>query len=305
MPDAVTDALDLVTAWAGRPIISTTIKGGLSHHIARVETDDGERWLLRVLDPLIAETGLGIPLDQEISNTIRAASTGVGAQVLHVMPNAVLLEYLDGVTLDAPAVREPATIEQIAAACRRLHSGPAFVNDFSIFRKLAQLLALCRTHDLTLPEGYLDVLPAARDIEAALDAHPLPAVPCHNDLLAENLIATPAGIRIVDYQLSGNNDPCFELGDIAAESDFDPDHVVRLTRAYFGSDDLVPRVRLNLIMSNLTWALWFVVHQGLVRNEALPDFDYSAEAADKFAQAARDIADPSFGHLIDGRKPPT
>ena len=30
-------------------------------------------------------------------------------------------------------------------------------------------------------------------------------------------------MRIVDYQLSGNNDPAFELGDIAAEADFDPD----------------------------------------------------------------------------------
>jgi thiamine kinase-like enzyme len=305
MPDAVKDALKLVTAWAGRPITSTTIKGGLSHHISRLETEDGERWLLRVLDPAIAAAGLGIPLDQEIANTLRAASTGIGARVLHVMPGALVLEYLDGVTLDAPAVRTPATIEKVAAACRRLHAGPPFVNDFSIFRKLDDLLARCRTHRLRLPAGYTDLLPVVADIEAAVNARPLPTVPCHNDLLAENLIATGPDIRIIDYQLSGNNDPSFELGDIAAESDLDPDQVVRLTRAYFGDDEQVPRVRLNLIMSNLAWTLWFVVHQGLVRDRALPGFDYNAEAADKFAQAVRDIEDPSFGHLIDGRTSPT
>ncbi|MEZ0071402.1 phosphotransferase [Planotetraspora sp. GP83] len=305
MPDAVNDALDLVAGWAGRPVISTIIKGGLSHHIARIETEDGDRWLLRVLDPRIAETGLGIPLDQEIANTVSAASTGVGARVLHVMPGAVVLEYLDGVTLDAPAVRGPRTIEKVAAACRRLHTGPRFVNDFSIFRKLDELLSRCRTHGLPVPSGYEDVVPVAADIEAALARRSLPTVPCHNDLLAENLIAAGPEIRIVDYQLSGNNDPRFELGDIAAESDFTPDQVVRLTRAYFGDDEHVPGVRLNLITSNLTWTLWFVVHQGLVRDRALPGFDYSAEAADKFAQAVRDIEDPSFGHLIDGRIPPT
>ncbi|GAA4596613.1 hypothetical protein GCM10023194_69300 [Planotetraspora phitsanulokensis] len=305
MPDAVEDALELVTAWAGRPVTSTTIKGGLSHHISRLETEDGERWLLRVLNPSIAAAGLGIPLDQEIANTLHAASTGIGARVLHVMPGAMVLEYLDGVTLDAPAVRTPAMIEKVAAACRRLHAGPPFVNDFSIFRKLDELVERCRTRGLRLPAGYEDVLPVVVDIEAALDARPLPAVPCHNDLLAENLIATGPDVRIIDYQLSGNNDPCFELGDIAAESDFDPDQVVRLTRAYFGDDDQVARVRLNLIMSNLTWTLWFVVHQGLVRDQAFPGLDYSAEAADKFAQAVRDIEDPSFGHLIDGRTSPT
>ncbi|GAB3884038.1 choline/ethanolamine kinase family protein [Microbispora bryophytorum] len=298
MPDPVADAMDLVTAWAGRPLTVTTIKGGLSHHIARLDSEDGDRWLLRVLDPRIAETGLGIPLDQEIANTVAAAASGIGPRVVHVLPGALLLEYVEGVTLDAGAVA--ARIEEVANACRRLHAGPRFGNDFSIFGKLREYVARCRAHDLALPSGYEDVLPVVADVEAALARRPLPTVPCHNDLLAENLITTGDGVRIVDYQLSGNNDPCFELGDLAAESDFDPDQVVRLTRAYFGDDEHVPRVRLNLIMSNLTWALWFVIHEGLVREVTLPGFDYSAEAADKFAQAVRDLGDPRFGRLLDG-----
>ncbi len=305
MPDLVQDALALVADWAGRPVTHTTIKGGFSHHIARVETEDGDRWLLRVLDPRIAETGLGIPLHQEIANTLCAAATGVGAQVLHVLPGAMVLEYIDGVTLDVAVMSTPETITKVAAACRRLHAGPRFANSFSIFRKLDELLAICRTHELTLPEGYTDRLPVVAEIEAALAAAPLPTVPCHNDLLPQNLIDAGAEIRIVDYQLSGDNDPCFELGDIAAEADYDPDQVVRLTRAYFGDDRHAPRVRLNAIMSNLAWALWFVVHCGLIRNRALSDFHLDAEAAAKFARAVRDLDAPSFGHLIDGRIPPT
>jgi len=48
-------------------------------------------------------------------------------------------------------------------------------------------------------------------IREALAARPLRG-PCHNDLLAENFIAEGDRVRIVDYQLSGQNDPCFELG---------------------------------------------------------------------------------------------
>ncbi|MFF5211214.1 phosphotransferase [Streptosporangium sp. NPDC000396] len=295
MPDALSD----VRKWAGQPVVETPIKGGLSHRIARLDTADGQRWLLRVLDPRVSEAGLGIPLDQEITNTLHAAQTGVGPQVLRRMPGALLLEYLDGVTLNAHDVRT--LPEPIAAACRRLHAGPRFVNDFSIFRKLDELLALCRTHGLRTPDGYEDRLRTVAEIERALAADPLPTVPCHNDLLPENFIRCGTEIKIVDYQLSGNNDPAFELGDIAAEADYDPDLTHRLARAYFGEDSprLNARVRLNLVMSNFTWTLWFSVHHGLLREQAAADFDYDAEAADKFAQAVRDLDDSGFGRLVD------
>ncbi|MFJ2028556.1 phosphotransferase [Streptosporangium sp. NPDC087985] len=296
MPDALAD----VRKWAGQPVIATPIKGGLSHRIARLDTADGQRWLLRVLDPRVAEAGLGIPLDQEIANTLRAAEAGVGPRVLRRMPGSLLLEYLDGTTLDAHGVR---TLPgPIAAACRRLHAGPRFVNDFSIFRKLDEFLTLCHTHGLRTPDGYEDRLPVAAEIERALAADPLPTVPCHNDLLPGNFIRCGTEIRIVDYQLSGNNDPAFELGDIAAEAGYDPGLTCRLARAYFGEDDprLTARVRLNLIMSNLTWSLWFAVHHGLLKEQAAAaDFDYDAEAAEKFARAVRDLDDPGFGRLID------
>jgi thiamine kinase-like enzyme len=307
VPDSLSSALEVVTAWAGRPVIPTPIKGGLSHRIVRLDTAAGDRWLLRILDPRVSAAGLGIPLDLEIVNTARAAQAGVGADVLLRLPGAVLLEYIDGPTLDTAAVRDPAMTEGIAAACRRLHAGPRFATEFSIFRKLDELLALCRAHALKIPDGYEDRLPAVAEIGAALAVRPWPTVPCHNDLLAENFIFDGSAVRIVDYQLSGNNDPAFELGDIAAEADYDQEMVGRLTRAYFGDDDHAARVRLYLIMSNITWTLWFSVHHGLLaEHAAAADFDYDAEAADKFAQAVRDLDDPGFGLLIDdvrGRPP--
>ncbi|GGM82275.1 phosphotransferase [Dactylosporangium sucinum] len=296
---SVADLLERVPSWVGRAVEWQRLDGGLSHHIFRVDVD-GQPYVLRVLEPAVSAAGLGIPPEQEIANTVRAAGT-VGARVYTVLDDvpAIVLEFLPGRTLRAADVRHPAVVPAIAEACRRLHAGPAFGNAFDIFAKRDELLAVCARHDLPLPEGYLDRSSTVDDIRAALSVAPLPAVPCHNDLLAENFIATGDGVRIIDYQLSGNNDPAFELGDIAAEADYDPDQVELLAAAYFGADRtpaLAARVRLFLIASNVTWALWFTVHHGLL---TATGFDYAAEAADKWDQARRSLDDPGLGGLLD------
>src|SRR2546430_13461493 len=55
------------------------------------------------------------------------------------------------------------------------------------------------------------------DIERAVAVAALVSAPCHNDLLSENFIDDGVSLRIVDYELSGNNDPCFDLGNTAQE----------------------------------------------------------------------------------------
>ncbi|WP_426510656.1 phosphotransferase [Dactylosporangium sp. McL0621] len=311
---SIADLLERVPSWMGRAVEWQRLAGGLSHHVYRVDVDRVP-YVLRVLEPKVHEAGLGIAPEREIANTEVAAGT-VGAQVYATLPDvpAIVLEFLPGRTLGAAEVRMPAVIPALATACRRLHAGPAFGNDFDIFEKRAELLERCRRHDLPLPAGYLDRESTVEVLRAALSKEPLPAVPCHNDLLAENFIATSSGVRIIDYQLSGNNDPAFELGDIAAEADYDPDLTGLLAGAYFGAEltpALLARVRLFHIVSNVTWALWFTVHHGLLaaaRGEDPVGFDYAAEAAEKWGQARNALDDPALGRLlgtVTGRNPLT
>jgi thiamine kinase-like enzyme len=307
----VDDLMDWVACWGGRAVTWAPLPGGLSHHIYRVDDDSGDSYVLRVLQPAVSAAGLGIPPEREIENTLIAAKTGVGARVIEVLPDvpAIVLEFVAGRTLGAADVRDPALAHPIAAACRRLHAGGRFSGDFDIFEKRAELLALCRRHDLALPAGYHDHDDAVQRLRVALAADPRATVPCHNDLLAENFILeTNGSVRIIDYQLAGNNDPAFELGDIAAEADYDPDQVGQLAAAYYGpecTDALVARVRLNLIASNVTWTLWFAVHCGLLAGGG-SGFDYAGEADEKWGQAVRDLTAPDFGPLLDtaaGRRP--
>lgn len=297
----VGQVVERMASWQGREVRTSVLKGGLSHVTYRAEVD-GERFVIRVLRRDIHEVLLGIPPELEIENTARAATTGVGPRVVAAFPElpAMPLEHIDGATLHPEDVRTPANIARIGRACRRLHEAPAFVNEFDIFRHLEGFLAICRMNDLRIPDDYEERLPTVRRIEAAVKARAADSVPCHNDLLAENFM-DDGEIRIVDFQLSGMHDRCFELGDIAAESDFTPDDVERLCEAYFGErlPGQVARARLYLIMSNVTWTLWFSVHSGMLEPNPDVDFDYWEEALDKWGQAIRDLDADSFDLLLD------
>ena len=63
----------------------------------------------------------------------------------------------------------------------------------------------------------------------------------------------------------GNNDPAFELGNTAQELGDGPAQVEELCAAYFGdaSPDLLGRMRLQMIMSDVGWTLWGAIQADL------------------------------------------
>src|SRR5260370_21009090 len=147
---------------------------------------------------------------------------------------------------------------RMGSSFHMLHGSPRFLKDFDMFRLIEDYLGIVDEHDVTIPDGYRDKLPVVATIERAVSAGALPRVPCHNDLLCENFIDDGKTLRIVDYQLSGNNDPCFDLGNTAQEAELDPGLRAALCAEYFGREDAqqLPRVNLFALMSDIGWTLW-------------------------------------------------
>ena len=135
---------------------------------------------------------------------------------------AVVLEFIDGRTLDTPDLARDDYIPRIGRAVRDLHrQAPPMANTMVIWKFLEDYLALIGKHALACPDGILDWLPTVRRIEAALAVNALPLVPSNNDLLAKNIM-DDGRIRIIDYDFSGMNDPMFDVGDLAMEGDYGP-----------------------------------------------------------------------------------
>ncbi len=292
----IDEVIARIPSWRGREVRAAPLTGGLTNTNYRVEVD-GTPYVVRI--PGASTDMLSVNRQHEYHNTLAAAQAGVGAQIVHYLPDipVMVLEYIHGETMSSARLREPAQIARIAAATRALHAGPAFANTFDMFRTMDFYLAIVHEHGFRIPDGYDDYVSVARRIEAALQARPLPLAPCNNDLLAENFIDDGARLRLVDYEYSGNNDPCFELGNICNENDFAPEQLEQLCAAYFGqaSAALVARMWLYYCMSNIGWVLW-----GSIQNSiSTIEFDFWGWTLTKWRKALDKVEAPEFGHWLD------
>ena len=88
-----------------------------------------------------------------------------------------------------------------------------------------------------MPAGYAALAPAWESLRIALRTNPEHRVPCHNDLLAANFLDDGDRLWIIDFEYSGNNEPAFELGNLAQENHLDDAQLATLATHYYGADD--------------------------------------------------------------------
>ena len=170
------------------------------------------------------------------------------------------------------------------------------MTDFNMFRLTEYYLDICNEQEVRIPDGYPERLPAVKRIEQAMAVHPIPIVPCNNDLLAENYIDDGELLRLIDYEYSGNNDPTFELGNTCQELQYDEAQIQQLCEAYFGelSEAMLSRMKLNMIMSDVGWALWAAIQAKI----STIDYDFWGWAIERWGRAEEKMDSPEFEHWL-------
>jgi len=270
----VDEAVARVMLWKGEDVKVSPLSGGLTNDNYLVEAA-GRRYVMRI--PGQSTDLLSIDRANEVYNTKAAASTGVGPSVLEHVPglDLLVLEFIPGPTMSARTLQSREMVTRVASSFRRLHGSPRFLKGFDMFRLIEYYLGIVDEHGIAIPDGYREWLPVVARIEKAVGAGALPSVPCHNDLLCENFIDDGETLRIVDYELSGNNDPCFDLGNTAQEAELDQDLRAALCEAYFGREDAQQLARMNLfaLMSDIGWTLWGAI-QGKISAVEFDFVDY-------------------------------
>jgi thiamine kinase-like enzyme len=292
-------ALDRLATLAGRSWRVDDLPGGLTNVNLRVRsTDEGDP-----LDVVVRWTRgnadlLGIDRDAEHANAVAAHEAGVGAEVLEYRPelSITVISFLTGKSLSDADFADPGVLRRAAHAVRRLHEGPRFTGDFDMFARQASYLEVVREHGMRLPAGYDDHAPGWEQVRQALAAAPRPTVPCNNDLLAANYIDDGDAVWLIDYEYSGNNDACFELGNTTTECSFSEDQIDAWCEAYFGDPTAADRarVRLQALCSQYGWSLW-----GFIQEAASAiDFDFHSWGMERYEKAAATFGSPSFPDLL-------
>jgi thiamine kinase-like enzyme len=266
------EAVGRVSLWRGSEVKISSLSGGLTNENYLVEAG-GERYVMRL--PGTSTELLSIDRANEVYNARAAASTGIGPAVLEHIPqlDIMVLEFIPGSTMSAGTLQSESMAGRMAESFKRLHSAPRFLKDFDMFRLIEDYLRIVDEHEVRIPSDYRERLPLLAEVERAARVGALPPVSCHNDLLCENFIDDGASLRIVDYELSGNNDACFDLGNTAQEASLDDELRAILCEAYFGRPDRQQLARMNLfaLMSDVGWTLWGAIQAKI----STLDFDFT------------------------------
>jgi thiamine kinase-like enzyme len=288
--------LDEIPLLGGQPRTITPLPGGLTNLGYKVVAP-----ALTAVARLAPENGsaLGIDRETEYRNATAAHAAGIGPPVLAYLPDSGLLvtAWVEGRPLRADDLHDPEQLARLAGVCRTLHERSSFSNEVDIAAVRERYLVYCLERGYSLPDGYLDHERAISDLVAAVRARPEEIVPCHNDLVPANVIDDGVRLRVIDFEYSGNNDPCFEFGSIAAGSSLSVHQLSHLMRSYYGRDrpSRIARARLYTLLAHHTWALWAAIQDA----ESSVSADFIGWGSAEYERSRRGLRSPLLPALLD------
>ena len=265
------------------------LSGGLTNRNFLIETP-GDKYVARVSSN--SSSFLSIDRGSEFINTTIAGKGGVGAEVLDYIPGEglLLISYISGKTYSADDVA--ANLPRIATSLRNLHALEPFDHEFNMFNTQSNYLKIVKEQGFRVPEGYVDFEPMVAQIKKAFEVLFEGLVPCNNDLLPGNFIDDGTKIWLIDYEYSGNNDACFEIGNVWAEA-FQPiEALEELVTAYYGAHrpDKVARAWLWALMAKYGWTLWASIQDSVSEIE----FDFWEWGMSKYDLARSEFTSDYF-----------
>jgi len=280
--------------WPGRKVDVEPLGGGITNHNFKVTTH-GDAFVLRIggKDTEL----LGIDREAEHAASLAAAELGVGPEVIaFVEPEGYLVtRFVEGAPLPVEEMRLPDRLRHVAGTLRRVHEGPLFPARFDSFRVVEAYLATAVARGVSPPPKYTRAKETADEIERVRGSQQ--PVPCHNDLLNANFIATDGDVRIVDWEYAGMGDRFFDLANFSINHELADTENEDLLTAYFGELDPADLAALRLMrfMSDFREAMWGVVQQAVSEL----DFDFVGYADEHFTRLERTAADPGFRAALD------
>lgn len=299
MPAAPAQALRALAPVLGEPDGDpAALEGGITNRNYRVRFG-GRDCVLRC--PGKDTALLGIDRAAEWAATRAAAAAGVGPPAVAFDPGegCLVTQWVEARPVEPAGLRR--RIPELAAALRTIHGGPVLPATFDAFAVVDAYLGIALARGAAPPPGIRELAAGARRIRAALTGGEHAPVPCHNDLLATNVLDDGERLWIVDWEYAGMGDRFFDLGNLAVNNGFDEDDDVALLHAYW-ADGCSPRrfaaLRLMRVMSDYREGMWGVVQATVSELE----FDFEGYAREHLDRVAAALADPRLpGWLEDAR----
>ena len=279
-----------------RPREVVALPGGLTNDCFKVTTPDGT-----VVVRLSGPGGDLLAIDRRVEhvNSLRAAVSGAAPAVVAYLPEdrALVVDWVDGRALTPADLSDEAVLTRVAGVCRQLHAGPRFTGDLDLAAVQSRYLRTVQQHGLRLPPGYLDLLPRFEQLQRTVAVRAGPALPCHNDLVAANIVDDGVRLWLIDHEFSANADPMFDLGNLWQEADLSVDHLEHLVAAYLRrpSRQQAARAQLFGLAARCVWALWASIQDSVDPTGS----ELWSRALRRYEPAAEELVGPDLDRLLD------
>jgi thiamine kinase-like enzyme len=280
----------------------TVLGGGITNHNFRARFG-GREVVVRL--PGNDTELLGSDRSGEREANTLAAAAGVAPAVVAALDDPVVLvtAFIEGPTMESAGLREPGALAEVGAALRTIHGCAARLSArFDAFRLVEDYAVATRSRGGEVPDAYERARAVAARIETAPALADGAPVLCHDDLLPANFIASPEGIRIVDWEYAGMGCRWFDLGNFAVNNELGPAEEETLLNAYLGTAYLgappapadLAALRLMRLMSDFREAMWGVVQTAV----SDLDFDFAGYASKHFDRLLAAAEAPEFENLL-------
>ncbi|MDA8425463.1 MAG: choline kinase family protein [Treponema sp.] len=275
--------------------------GGLTNQNYKIMVG-GEALVLR-----LPGWGTGRFIRRSIERTNQEAAARAG-----FTPHSVFFDGRTGVkitrflgeacALDPRAAKD--RTEAVAGLLARFHrSGLRFVNDFDVFKLARTYERVAHGRFARFYEGYAHIRTRVQAIERPLSLIAGDRVACHNDLVPENILVSPEGLTLIDWEYSGMNDPAWDLASFALESGFDEELEARFLAAYAEgrvTERLKIRVDAYKLLQDFLWSLWSLLQETASRDPVRAR-SYRDYGTDRFMRARNRLAHVEARFGIDKR----
>ncbi len=218
-PEAVIAA---IPGWEGATV--SELQGGLTNKAWKI--DAGERAGVLKID----HGRRGAPFNTRTAEAqvqTVAAKAGLAAKVILADTGVYFAEYVAGTVWTRASFDETGNLELIAAALKRLHALPLTGRAVDARVAAKRYVEKISGLESSVMEKCTSVISSMR--------LPHNLCCCHNDLVAENIIATP-GLMFLDWEYACDNDPFFDLATVVEHHELDDGQVTRLLNAYLVGD---------------------------------------------------------------------
>lgn len=236
------------------------ISGGMTNTNFYVRAE-GKEYILRIPG---ACTDLMIDRKSERHNSALASDLGINVPTLYfdAGTGVKVTQYLpDAVTLNGKSARLEMNIRRSSGLLRNLHhSGLRLYQEFSVVREYEKYKDLIQKTEAAVYPEFQEMDQAFYRLVERLERLGMDRLPCHNDLVPENLILDASGrMYLIDWEYSGYNDPMWDLASHLLESEFTKEEEELYLQYYFegtAPEKEKEKIKIFKILQDILWAAW-------------------------------------------------